>query len=311
MRRSEAAAAENPSLLPIGRGRSRVLDALRTCETFDDVKAAGFLFHGTCETIDGDLRGGGYDEVFWTADRPSIAQAYIPKAGVQTWIHAPYPDDRDRPIQPSQRDCAVMSWALQRSGATREDLDITWNGHRPYSWSVPEGWPTEGDLNDWRQELGYRSRNGAYTVSLFYGPGGIEEIKPDAWRLPGTLLICLPDPAVRLTHPAWSDDALGYAPHNRTGDFARMAAAGLPGFRMHDQLQSDHLGNVGHAAYGFLPAGIAQLDWIAIPATRHDGTDPAVFDHPETPAFVAFMRDLNPSYRPSEPEGGDLCCGAA
>jgi hypothetical protein len=79
----------NDSLaIAAGRNRTVVLKALARCNSFDDVRALGALFHGTCEELDGNtLQGGGYDNVFWTAETPSVAQAYIPSAGIISYIY--------------------------------------------------------------------------------------------------------------------------------------------------------------------------------------------------------------------------------
>ena len=289
-----------------GRNADSVRDALSKCNSFEDVRALVALFHGTCEEIDGDLRGGGYDGVFWTADRPTVAQAYIPRSGITTWYHKSDVYDRERPLPPCQNDSVTMRWALEVSGATREDLDITWNGLRPASWTIPPGWPTEGDWDDHVESLGYEAcSRGSYEVSKQYGKDGVERLMPADWQLPGQLIIAIPRPGFEVKDPEWSEDALGYDTHNRVGDFDDFSRAGTLAFRMTDQLQSDYLGNVYHEAVGVLPAGISTIDWLAIPAVRHDGADHETFAAAETGEFIAFMKEINPSYK-SEQEIANL-----
>lgn len=277
-------------------GRENVLEVLRSCSDFSDVRKAGILFHGTCEEITGELGGGGYDGVFWTAHSPDIAQAYIPKSGVTTWIHAPGADERDDRLMPAQNNGWLMRWALAKAGVTLEDLDITWNGLRPSSWTIPPGWPTEGDLDNHVKSLGYEADGmGLYTVSLSYRDG-IEQIMPADWKLPGHLIVVLRKD-MEITDPVWSEDALGYAPHNRIADFDRFCEAGIKAFRMGDQLQSSFQGNVDHEAVGILQSGREGLSWLAIEATRHDGPDASVWHGAETLEFAAFMKGINPAYR--------------
>jgi hypothetical protein len=282
---------------PAGKNPDVVRDALSKCTSFEDVKDLGILFHGTCENIKGDLRGGGYDDVLWAARKPTIAQAYIPKAGIKTWIHEPGEDERDDHLKPSKNDDFIMRWALEKSGATREDLEITWDGMRPWSFTIVKDWPTEGDFDDWIKSLGYEADDrGVYNVSLRY-IDNVETLLPSDWSMPGHLLIALPGEDFKEVEPDWSEDALGYASHNRVVDFADFSDQGIDAFHMEDYLQSDHLGNVGHESVGILAAGKDKLSWMAIPVTRYDGDSHDVFYLSETPEFAAFMKELNPTYQ--------------
>jgi hypothetical protein len=290
----------NRDTLEIAAGHEpdAVKAVLAGCNSFADVKALRILFHGTVEAIEGQLRGGGYDGVFWAAHTPSIAQAYIPRSGIKTWAHKSYDDERDYRLTPCHHDSPSMLWALEKAGATREDMDITWNGLRPASWTIPKGWPTDGDWDDHLESLGYEADDrGVYDLSIRYNADGKEEIMPADWKKPGQLIIALPDSAFSITDPEWSEDAMGYEPHNRVVDFADFAEAGLKSFRMTDQLQSDFHGNVYHEAVGILPAAIPGLKWMAIPCTRHDGEALDFFAASETPEFSAFMKSINPKYR--------------
>ncbi|MCW3784307.1 hypothetical protein [Defluviimonas salinarum] len=284
-----------------GRNPERVRQALSSCRSFADLSRLGVLFHGTCEAIEGEIRGGAYDGVFWTARTPSVAQAYIPRAGVRTTISATDGYRRDDAIRPSRGENPVTLWALERAGVTLDDLDVSWDGLRAWSWRIPPGWPTLGDLDDHIRALGYEpDATGMFDVSLRYRDGG-SRIMPADWRLPGQLLILLPE-GLEIRHPEWSEEALGYSAHNRVGDFCRFADEGYAAFRMSDLLQSEANGNVGHEAIGLLPAGIGRVSWLAIPAFRNDGEDLSVFRRPETPELVAFMRSINPEYRAADGE---------
>jgi hypothetical protein len=283
--------------LPEGRDAGSVRTALASCNSFEEVRALGVLFHGSCEQITGELQGGGYDGVFWTADRPSVAQAYIPRSGSTTWLHEPREDERGDYLKPSKHIGFVMRWALDRAGVTMEDLDVTWNGLQAWRWTIPDNWPNEGDFDDMIRGLGYEPDfRGCYTVSTSYSDAG-EEIMPADWTLPGQLIIALPQDDFTFKQAMWSEDGLGYASHNRVADFDSFSQSGQHGFSMEDCLQSDHHGNVGHEAFGILPEGIKRLSWLSIPAVRHDGPDMDVFAKPETPAFVTFMKEINPNYK--------------
>lgn len=281
------------------RNPDRVLDALSRCTSFEDVRGAGILFHGTCESLEGPLRGGGYDGVFWTASQPSIAQAYIPKAGISTWIRVPKDWEKKDFIRPSLHSDPVTAWACHKTGVTLEDLDIETDAlGRTSSWSIPTGWPRQEDVISWMERLGYEvGGSESWEVSMARNISGDYEVMPADWKMPGHLVIALPHPDFRIWDPSWSESELGNANHNRVTDFARFTSSKRDAFRMQDLLQSDFMGNVGHEAIGILPSGLERLDWIAIPATRHDGADMEVFREPETEDFVDFMRDVNPEYK--------------
>lgn len=279
-----------------GMNQDRVIDALSGCKSFDDVRSLGILFHGTCEEIDGPLRGGSYDGVFWAAETPSVAQGYIPRSGSRTWVSRPRSYEVDDKIRPG-KDLATR-WALSVTGATLEDMDISWENHRAVSWRTPRGWPTMGDFDAHVRSLGYEAEAGGnYEVSQRLVNGAFE-IAPADWRLPGRLLIILAED-LEIRAPEWSEEARGYSNHNRVGDFARFAREGVEAFGMSDQLQSDYLGNVGHRAIGILPAGLRKLSWVSVPAVRHDGEDLSTFSEPETEAFLGLMSEIAPVYRPS------------
>lgn len=278
-------------------GRDRVVDALSACRTFEDVKALGILFHGTCEEIDGDLAPGGYDNVTWAAKSPDVAQAYIPRSGISTWIFEPADYQREDRVQPAKNTGWLMRWCLERAGVTMEDLDIEWNGQSVYSWRIPENWPTEGDLDDYVKSLGYKPEStGCSTVLLHYDEDGVEQLMPADWSMPGHLIVILPA-FQSIWDPEWSEDALGYATHNRVVDFQTFEDRGVPAFRMSDCLQSNYHGNVPHESVGILKKGREGISWLAIPAVRHDGPDLGVFHGGETPEFAAFMKSLNADYR--------------
>lgn len=280
-----------------GRNADEVLRRLSLCSSFEEVRAAGFLFHGTCERLEGDLHGGSYDGIFWTAAAPSVAQAYIPAAGLVTWLRAPRDWERGDPLPPTPEDGFQMRWACERAGVSRAELEITWQARRPMSWRVLPGWLSRGDFEDHLQSLGYR-RNDAdlYEIKLGRDAGG-ERIMAAGERMDGQLVVLQIDDLAIVDAP-WSESEQGFSNHNRLEDFARFSEQGIEAFRMQDLLQSDHLGNVGHEAIGLTPAGLARASWLAIPARRHDGDSIDTWDRPQTPEFVELMLRINRDYRP-------------
>lgn len=276
------------------QARDRILDILAACPDFTDVRRAGLLFHGTCEAITGPLHGGAHDGVFWCAETPSVAQTYIPRAGVTRYLSMPGAHRGDEPVRPTDPDDPVMIWALGRAGATWPDLEVERDPQRArtiLAWrNLPE-WPVQQDLGTWiADELGYgRPSIGTWSVLCDRDEAGQEIFRPADWFLSGTLLVVhVPD--LRAEPAAWSPELTLYKPHNRLEDFARFAREGLETFSMQDRLQSDHLGNVGHRAVGLLAPALERADWIAIPAQRHDGENIAVLSEPMTREFSGLMR---------------------
>jgi hypothetical protein len=294
-----------PVLKSSAEGEARVFEALAGCQNFDDVERLGVLFHGSVEKIEGDLRGGGYDDVFWTAKSPAIAQAYIPTAGVSNWVSKPSGWRLDDSLRPSVNGGAITEWALARANVTLEDLDIETDGWQVTGWRNPEGWPTNRDMVAWiENELGYvANENDVWEISCDHEDGR-DVFRPADWSREGLLIIAVPRD-LRIEPARWSEEGMGYSAHNRVADFARMEAEGMQAFEMSDLLQSKHWGNVGHKAVGLFPAGLKEIDWIAIPARRHDGPDVKWGVDRETAEFVDFMKEVAPAYAPeTEPVSG-------
>lgn len=280
----------------------RILNILRSCRNFRDVEASGFLFHGTCETIEGALRPSPYDEVFWAARTPTVAQAYIPRSGITQIVARPSDNLLDDPIRPRSANDAVTAWALSRARAHWDDLEAEEHRGRIASWRVLPGWPRNSDLvAHIENDLGYTSENyGCWEVSI-HRSGDTYKMKPAGWTMPGSLIL-LHAPGLEISATDWQESEIGGANHNRLDAFDRFAREGRAAFSMPDLLQSKFHGNYGHEAIGILPDALSKLDWIAIPAVRHDGPEPDIFRQKESRDFLDFMDTVSPSYQESLPE---------
>jgi hypothetical protein len=123
------------------------------------------LFHGTIESFDKrNIRGGGYDKIFWTTDSPAIAQTYIAAYGSKTHtsIHTI--------SKPSKQE-----WVrnFQKSIGLNYDYDnIKFDGNRidsygfklpkplKYLWDKYESYDTQiKDLNNQKVELENQRNN--------------------------------------------------------------------------------------------------------------------------------------------------------
>jgi hypothetical protein len=92
------------------------------------LKAGSTLFHGTVESFDKrNLKVGGYDEVFWTAKEPIIAQTYISTSGkLYTSTSSILKPSKEKDIQKLQR----------QIGINYDYNSIEWDGHRPISYKL-------------------------------------------------------------------------------------------------------------------------------------------------------------------------------
>lgn len=275
---------------------SRLIAALKGCRDFSDLETAGFLFHGTCERIDGPLRPGAYDGVFWAARTPAIAQAYIPRAGISQIISRPPDSLLEDPIRPRSPDDLVTAWALSRAQARWDDLEVEEERGRICSWRCLPGWPSNGELvRHIEDDLGYEPESyGGWEVSTDRS-GGLWEMRPASWSLPGSLIL-LHAPDLKISSADWRESEIQSANHNRLEAFARLEREGCEAFAMQDLLQSKHHGNLGHEAIGILPRALERLEWISIPAIRHDGPDPDIFQRKETPDFLRYMKQASSVY---------------
>lgn len=264
----------------------RISELLRKCRSVHDLSEAGILFHGSGEPINGRLKVSSVDGMLWTARSPAIAQAYIPKAGLSTFIACDQSRRGER-ISPGASE-EVTRWALERCGASWDDLEIERDarGHVA-SWRIPTGWPRWGDLEDELHALGYRpGRHGQFKVSVSSEDGSFR-IMPENWRLAGHLFILhVPDLVV---NSLGVDGDLTDPQHLWGSEFMSAETRGHEAVEIGDFLQSDRWGNVGHRAVGLFQAGLERASYCAIPASNFDFSSLIELTQGSTPEFQAAM----------------------
>lgn len=262
----------------------------RLAEAADAEEAmAGLMFHGTAEPLDGPLRPGGYDGVFWTADNPAVAQNYIPRSGGSALVQVQGYELRDR-VRPSMHSAQTRA-AVIMSG-TMPDVEWGTDG-RARSWTIPPGWPTNGELLEWfRETLGYedaRPDRGFWAMTR--GVGETLEFLPADHRMPGQLMIC--DLAgLRLFDAASGREGDLQDPDHKDLDlFRRVEARGWDGIVINDFCQSPVHGNVGHRSWGVFASAMDRVRWAAVPAVHFDwGTEPGALRQRLTPEFEEAVR---------------------
>lgn len=227
-----------------------------------------FLFHGSGEPLEGAMRPGAYDGVFWTADCPAVAQCYIPRSGGQTSICIQSHRLGER-VRPARND-SLHAAAVQKCG---REPDVEWDAiGNSRSWTIPTGWPTHAELLSWfREELGYASA--AVDVPFWAASsfeGGRDRFLREDHRLQGSLLVVDGRDLNFYDHATGREGDLQDPDHNRLGLFRRVEAAGYDGIVINDFCQSPAWGNVGHRSWGVFASAMARVEWASVPAVSFD-----------------------------------------
>lgn len=232
----------------------------------------GLLFHGTGEPLEGPLRPGG-DGLLWFARAPSIAQTYIPKAGVSMLLSLPVlgSSEMKSSVRPTYN---KDGWHMVAMAMGLPDPEVTWERYLPVSWRIPNGWPTYEEAAHWLQEeMGYPIvPGGSVWVSVPRTPDGKEKLMPAAWRKPGTLIVA------KTGEQRFYDLRIGQdvgdltdPDHLKRDDFEKIEAQGKwDGVIINDFLQSENHGNVPHLSLGFFERALEGLEWTAIPACNYE-----------------------------------------
>jgi hypothetical protein len=260
-----------------------VLERLAAAPDPDAALAGGLLFHGTCEAFDLPPRGGGYDGLVWTADLPTVAQAYIPRSGTQMLVSEPSPWRLGERVVPEPHG----AWTLIARQMTGLEPDVELDRHRMLrSWAVPKGWPTYGEAAEWVRSLGYSLADARSSWLSVRNVEGADLIVPADWKMPGRLLVTLPD-GLRLAdlRRSLDGDLTDLEYHDHAG-FAAARAAGYDGVVINDFVQTREWGNVGHVSRGLFPEAAARLPWAEAPAERFEWGERMA--ERSTPAFDAL-----------------------
>lgn len=231
------------------------------------------LFHGSGAKIEGPLRGGGYDDILWTAEDPQIAQNYISK-GMK--IHLSEPNNLKERVRPTLwRD----PWAeLAKTYGKGYPDDIEYENNQPISYRW-KGDPVTYDeiIREMIEgRLGYEpDKSGGYEMSVDYSPDGSLIAHPANYRSPGQLFIGRGKNDLKIydmTHGGDEGDITDPQYHH-LGSFDQAKKAGYDGVKIADFLQSANWGNVGHPSIGLFPRGIKKMNFTSIPATHWDWPD--------------------------------------
>lgn len=237
------------------------------------------LFHGTLESINGDLRGGGYDNVLWHANNPAVAQNYIPEAGSRSYVSRDWSNDN---ISPTDKLHQMIAKKIGHGYA----YDITYDDfNRPKSWRIMGEPIKKQDIWEYLESLGYKpNHHNTYEIKRFLNNDTDEfDIAPASHKEKGHLYIGLPKQPLNLKDLRQMPGDLMDPQYHRRDWFQDAQKNGYDGIIINDYLQSRNWGNVEHPSWGLFPNGIQKMNYKIIPATNFDWQDR--LDISTTPEF--------------------------
>jgi len=255
---------------------SKILDAISDGQTED------LLFHGTCETFELPPRPGTYDGVLWTAKDARIAQSYIPSAGLKLIGYQPSAYELQEKIKPAEQ--SFWHLVAKNMGSPAADVEVDEFG-RLISWVLPQGWPSYSEAQAWLENKGYTFDTNGIVSVLARNNDEVTEIMPADWKLPGRLLITSACDLRFYDHAAGREGDLMDLDYHNLELFREVEKQGYDGIIIHDFLQDDTHGNVGHLSYGIFEQAAKHLDWIEIPAINREWDSTAA----TTPEFMEFQ----------------------
>lgn len=227
------------------------------------------LFHGTNGPIDGDLRGGGYDDIVWTAEEPSVAQNYIAESGGTMYVS----------FDGSPNDTVNLNFdsnklLLEHMGYNLDEFDIQLDQYgRVRSWRLPKDkpQPTNALLEDYvKNTLGYNEKKyGSYPIKTKF-INQKNTILPADYKSPGKLYMMIGKDQLKIYDLSDIEfDSQSPMYHNHAL-FQKLEDKGYDGFRMNDQAQSKNWGNVGHTSIGLFPSALRKVKQIIVDAVNFD-----------------------------------------
>lgn len=268
-----------------------ILDRLAQARDAEEAMR-GLHFHGTGETFDGALRGGGFDSILWCADSPAVAQCYIPSSGLESLlsVNGWKLSERVRPDQHSDWYALVRAMGMESPNVEWDHLG------QARSWAIPAGYPTYGEVCDWiERHLGYENdarhpnRERSYRVKTAINEGKMEFLPAD-YAAPGRLFLIEGIRELRLLDMATGRDGdLQDPDHLKLAAFRRAEAQGWDGVVINDFCQSRTHGNVGHLSWGVLPSALDKIRYVSVPAVRFDWAEDAPSSQRQTPDFEAAL----------------------
>lgn len=241
------------------------------------------LYHGTCEEYDyQQARGGGYDNVFWTAESKAIAKTYIPISG------GSLSTDTRSILRPSKNPSTIN---IQKAlGVSYDSTSFTYRKDNPnelQSWRPPDVFLQEQKYHNGEEErceyvnkkmeevFGYKAQGsgcGAYwRIKMHFSVPQ----KAD-YVMEGKLLSL----TLRRDFRIWDKTGGGAiegdlmdVDYHQVGLFRTIESKGYDGIKINDFCQSEDYGNVGHTSIGLFKHALPDVS-IATEPAHHELLEP-------------------------------------
>lgn len=240
--------------------------------TFDP-KTCTSLFHGTGELLNGPLRPGAYDAVFWTAESSAVAQTYIPTSGFKIFSGvSSY--QMGKGVRPSKNDPFYSVAKIIGPAAKEIQWDVFGQAN---SWIQPKGYATYQDVANYLQkEFGYvnMDESGGCAFELLADRWNSDvqelEILPSNFKRMGSLIIIDGFSEMKFLDISTGDSDLNDLQYNKHKIFNQARDQGFDGVVIDDFCQTLLWGNVGHRSVGFFDHAISKLITKVIPASNFE-----------------------------------------
>lgn len=247
----------------------------------------------------GNLRPGGYDGLFWTAESASVAQTYIPATGAVVRASI-FERDLNKSVWPKKHD---LFYTLARQIGPAP-LELSWDDfYMARSFRLPKGYATYGHVVDHIENvLGYTNQSAAGS-----GERGerVYELRTDGWnaakdgyeivaadfKKTGSLVIVSGHQQMRFFDMALGESDLTAVQYHSLGAFEQARARGYDGVVIDDFCQTKAWGNVAHRSIGFFDTALLRLSIEIIPACQFEwGGQSNDLAQTDTPEYTQWLR---------------------
>lgn len=231
-------------------------DQLRTSVT-------DYVYHGTCVKIEGELKGGKYDRILWTAFTPAVAQSYIAESGTLSLLRVPrYLEDC---VEPEDVWTQIANMAGYFFNICKQDS----NGDI-LQWQWIDKTPTYGDLVKYLEnDLGYKREGDYYEIKRTFTESGLM-VHPANYKKEGELYFIDTPEDLKVFDMTNIDNDINNPQYNELASFEAIKKAGYDAVLISDFTQSKRWGNVGHTALGIFEESLEKISYFSIPAKNFD-----------------------------------------
>jgi len=252
---------------------SDIEKAIKSVGTFEAFQKT-LLFHGTCEEIKGNIRGGGYDGVLWTATTPTVAQNYIPTSGASMSFAIKQGfelNDRVSFHYDGDIELTILAMMGYKIRVDTEEGFQKITGYTVIKDKKYADLPKNKELNDFViNELGYApDSSGRVDLKLDHKEGKRRLLKAD-YEMPGTLYVFTGAEKLNLYDYSTGESDLMNVQYHDLEMFKSLEEKGYDGVIIDDFAQSERYGNVGHRSVGLFSEGIKKLGVEPLPAVNYD-----------------------------------------